>query len=135
MFFQEFQKLLLKTLLAMMLLLLLDVRNGLVDMRNTDTERSVSFLPGETAMRWKRLVNPLGGSAFDQLNGFGDGNCGRERQQDVRVVMGPIHNKCLHFVLPGNTTDVWPKVLLKILVNQSSSSFGAKDAMHQVACV
>ncbi len=96
----------------MMLLLVLNVRNRLRHVRDTDAERSISFLPSETTMRWKRLVNPLGGSAFDQLNGFGDGNCGRERQQDVRMVMGPTDCERSDFVLTGDATDIWPKAFL-----------------------
>src|ERR1041384_1738259 len=51
---QECQELLLKGHLAMMLLLPLNVAHGHVFLRNPNAECAITFLPGKSALIWKR---------------------------------------------------------------------------------
>jgi len=49
----------------------MDVGDGGLDLRHADAKRARSFLPGEAAVDGKRVVDPFGRAAFDQLNRFG----------------------------------------------------------------
>jgi hypothetical protein len=66
-FFEQSNKLLLKRHLAMVLLLGLDVLDGPVQKRHADSEGAVFDLPAKESVFRERVMHPLGGAAFDEL--------------------------------------------------------------------
>ena len=79
-FLQQRQKLLLKTLFTMMLLLILNVIDNGVQLRNADAEGAVFFLPRKEPLIGKILVNPFRGTALDKLHSLGNGQGCRQGQ-------------------------------------------------------
>ena len=69
---QQRQELLLKTTGAMMLPLIPDIFRNRIQLRDADAERAVFLLPSKEPLIGKRLVNPFGRAAFDQLQRLGD---------------------------------------------------------------
>lgn len=72
MFFEEGEVFFLKGFAAVVFGLVFDVGNGFVQLGHADAEGAVAFLPGEIVQGRKGFMQPEGGLAFDESNGFGD---------------------------------------------------------------
>ena len=70
--FQQHQKFLLKRHPTMVFLLSFDVRDGVVQLRYADAERTVFLLPRKQAMFWKSFMDPFGRATLDQLQRLGN---------------------------------------------------------------
>ncbi len=64
----------------MMFLLLFYIIDDGLQLRDAHTERAVFFLPGKEPLVGKGLMNPFGGTAFDELHRLGHGHRRREGQ-------------------------------------------------------
>ena len=53
-------------------LLALDVLNGLVQLRNADTEGAVFHLPSKESVLREGVMDPFGRAAFDELQRLGN---------------------------------------------------------------
>ena len=67
MFLQQRQELILKRHFAMMLSLIHDVLSGFVQLRHTDSEGAVLFLPAKEAMFREGFMHPFRRTALDKL--------------------------------------------------------------------
>ena len=72
MLLEQRQKLLLKCHLPVMRFLVSDVLDGLVQLRNADTEGSVFHLPSKEPVLWKGVMHPLGRASLDKLQCLGN---------------------------------------------------------------
>jgi hypothetical protein len=60
--------------------LIIDISNRILQLRYADSECRVSVLPRERSSR-QMIVDPFRRAAFDQLNGFGNGNGRRQERR------------------------------------------------------
>src|SRR5437879_10725848 len=113
----------------MMVLLDFDVLTNFVQLRKAHAERAVFFLPGKEPLFEKRLVNPLGRTALDQLHRLGNRKSRWQGEQDVDVVLRPADRDGFHFVLPRDAAQERPKSLAKRRGDKRTAFFRAEDAM------
>ena len=74
---------------AMMLLLRADVGDGLVNTRDANRERPISFLPRDVAKRRKRFMQPLRRITLEQLHRLGNRERRRQAHQRVDMIRTP----------------------------------------------
>ena len=113
----------------MMFPLVSDVFNDSVQLRHADTEGTVFFLPPKEAVFRKAFMHPLGGTAFDQLQCFGNRESRRQRQKEMDVVLHTTDRHGFHSVLARNTAEKRPKPFAQRGRDLRAASFGAEDAM------
>jgi hypothetical protein len=130
MFLEERQKLLLKSHFPMIILLALDVLNGLVQHGHTDSKGTVFGLPAKEAVLRKSIMDPFGRTAFDELQSFGNRESGGQGKEEMDVV-GPAANfDGLHLVLPGDTAQKGPESIAQLRRDERKTFLGAEDAME-----
>jgi hypothetical protein len=94
---------------AMMFGLALNVFRRVLNAGDSDAECAVTFLPLEIPMLLERVVNPFGRIAFEKLDGLRRGERGRNREEDMHMVLHTANDQCLHFVLTGDAAEVRPE--------------------------
>jgi hypothetical protein len=127
---EERQKLLLKSHSSVVLLLALDVLNGLVQQRHTDRKGTVFDLPTKEAVLGEGVVNPFGRAAFEELQDLGNRESGRQRQEDVNVVGHPSNFEGLHLVLASDPAQEGPESIAQLRRDEGTTLFGAEDAVE-----
>jgi len=127
---QESDELLLESPRPVMFLLVLDIGNRTVNSGNADAESSITLLPRKIPLRGEGFMNPFGRIAFEQLQGFGACEGGRQGQQHVNMVLHAPYHQCFHLVLSGRTAQVWPEARLQFRRDKPTPSLRAKDAMQ-----
>jgi hypothetical protein len=80
-------------------------------------------------MLGKSFVYPFGRTAFDELKRLGDGECGRKRKQQVRMIFDAANLESPHFVLVGDSTHERPKLLSELGSDKRATFFRAKHTM------
>ena len=129
MFLEQRQEFRLKGHLAIVLLLALDLLNGLVQEGHTNTEGPIFHLPTEELLLRECLMHPFGGATFNELQSFGNGKSRGQRQQDVNMVWHAADFNGLHSILPGDAAQKWPEPLAQSRRDEGPAFFGAKDAV------
>ena len=129
--FQKNFNFLSKRRLAMVLGLGLDVFGRVLDAGDPDAERTISLLPLEIPMLLQRVVNPFRRIAFEKLDRLGNRKRGRNRKQNVNVVLHSACDQELHFVLAGDAAEVGPKTFLQRGLDERSPLFRGEHAMHE----
>ena len=115
----------------MMFVLPLNVRDGVIHLRNPNTECAISFLPGEFSIPRKSVLHPLGRAALDQLQRLGDRHRRRERQQKMDVILHSPDGHGLYFVFFCDPSHERPEAFLRFQVDGRFALFGAEYAMVQ----
>jgi hypothetical protein len=128
-FLQKRDELRLKIAPSMMFFLARDVRNCGTRLRHPDGESSVTFLPFKIFFL-HCLVHPERRCALKLSHGFCNRDRGRQREQNVNVVLRTANGQCLEAVLARNPAHVRPKSRLDLLRNRCVSFLGGKDAME-----
>jgi hypothetical protein len=111
--FQKASEFILKANPRVMPLLIINVTNGVFYLRNPDAEDPVGILP------YKRpplqpVVHPLRGTTFDQLNGFGDHQRHRQRQQNVDMIFNPTDRERFEIIGSGYASNIGPQSGLNV---------------------
>src|SRR6185503_19708349 len=132
---QQRQEFLLERFIAMMLLLLADVANERVQLRHAHVERPIFFLPLEKSVFGEDVVNPLGGTALDQLGSLCDRQGGRKRKEQVNRIFDSTDFDGLHFVLPGDAAHERPPSLTQGWRDEFAPLFCAENQMNMIAHV
>ena len=114
MLLQQSQELLLKGHLAMMLFLVADVSNGFVEQRHADAKGALFYLPPEKLVLGKCVMHPFGRTAFYELQGFGNRESRRQRQQHMRVVWHAAYFQSFHLMLAGDPAHKWPETFAQV---------------------
>src|ERR1044071_7036352 len=115
----------------MMLYLPMNVGARALQLRDTDGESAVVFLPGEPGQLRTNLMHPLGRAALDELYRFRDRKGGRGREQQVNVVFRPSRGETGHPVGPGDTPEVREELGLQLGMDELPALFGAEHAMDE----
>jgi len=103
---QNRPKLLLKTDLAMMRLLILYVSDYRVQARGTHAESAVAFLPGKLS---PLFAHPFRGVRFQQKNGFRQRKLGRQVKQQMHMILRAAYRERYHPVILANPGQIRPQ--------------------------
>lgn len=74
-------------------------------------------------------MNPFGRTALDQLHRLGHRHRGRQRKQNVDVVLHTADFDGLHFVLACDAAQKWPQPVAQFRRDERATFLGAEDAM------
>jgi len=75
----------------MMRLLVFDVLDDLVQLRNANAEGAIFYLPFKQSVLWKSIMDPFRRAALDELQRLGNRESRRQSQENVYMVgMPPI---------------------------------------------
>lgn len=129
MLFEKIQILLLKGFLSMVCFLVVDVGDGFVQLRHADRERAVTFLPREIPLVGKRFMNPQRRTTLDQLYSLCQRNGGRQRKQNMHMVIRPTDGHGLHLVFASDAAKVSPKPRSDFGCDETLPLFGAENVM------
>jgi len=129
MFLQQGEELFLEAHFTMMLFLGFDVTNDSIQLRETYGERAIFGLPGKETLIGECFMNPFRGASLDELHGFGNRHCRRQREQQMNMIGDAPNAQGFHFVLTRNATQIRPKSFPKLLGNEWLPLPGAEDAM------
>ena len=129
MLLEKIQILLLKGFLSMVCFLVVDVGDGFVQLRHADRERAVTFLPREIPLVGKRFMNPQRRTTLDQLYSLCQRNGGRQRKQNMHMVIRPTDGHSLHLVFAGDAAKVSPKPRSDFGCDEMLPLFGAENVM------
>ena len=125
---QDGQKLRLEIPLAMMFNLIGDVVRCGFDLRASDGECAVSLLPCEV---WQSTIiaHPMRRGTLNLAHGRGDRHGGRQREQEVNMVIHASNFESLDFKFARDSSHVGPKPSLNIRRNDLAPLLGGEDAM------
>src|ERR1035438_5813840 len=112
-----------------MLFLVLYVPLHDLNLRRTDAERSVSFLPG------KAIPHPPGRASFELLNRMGKGAGRRQHKQQMNMIGGSARGHKRETLAARNAAQVGIEFGGTGGWYQRTTLFGAEDTMNEIARV
>lgn len=127
--FEKLQILFLKRFFPVVCFLVVDVGDGFVQLRHADRERAVTFLPREIPLVGKRFMNPQRRTTLDHLCRLRQRNSGRQRKQNMHMVIRAADGHSLHLVFAGDAAKVSPKPQSDFGCDETSPLFGAENVM------
>src|SRR5260221_11520385 len=80
----------------------------------TDAKGPVSVLPGEATASSNCLLNPAGGTSFENLQSFAHGSLRRYCKETMYVVFDPTKEQCFKTVSARNSSKIRPDLLLDV---------------------
>jgi len=119
---------------AMMLFLACDVFQGRANLRPSDRERAITFLPFK-AFDLAGLMHPERGYTFDFPHCRGYRHRRRQRKQEMNVVLYSADAKRLHLVLARDASHVGPQTRLDFCDDGLAPLLGGEDTMEDRATV
>ena len=112
----------------MMLLLVNDVIDRLVCLRNTNTERGITFLPFKRPA--SLFVDPSRRICFDLLDGSRKSHGGRQHKKHMDVVGSTADRDRGRTNIPCNPSDECPRAVLKVGWNMDVAIFCRENAVN-----
>ena len=122
--------LVLKTPLAVMCLLRLDVSHQLPNVSGTDGKQPVSSLPGES--RHTLLLHPDRRSRFDLRHDFRGRSRRRQTQCEMDVIGHTSSAKTFAIHLSGSTRKIGIQRIRKLVRDKRLTIFGAENNVHKI---
>src|SRR5258707_15863078 len=117
-----------------MLLLLLDVRGDLPDVRLADAEDSVSALPGKPGRPGGRLGDSARGAYLYLADHVGVGDRRRHFDEEMDVILHPTDRAQRPTLLPENAAEVGVETRFERRVDERCTLFrGENDVCKQTA--
>ena len=115
----------------MMCSLIANISDSRLLCRYSNAKCAITFLPLERAHVWKCLMNPLGRVSLKELDRFGHGYRGGQRNQNMYMIRDPTDCNSPNFVFPRHAAQIGPKALTYIRSQKRRAIFCAPDAMNE----
>ena len=122
--------LVLKTPLAVVRLLLVDVPDERAEIRRANGKHSVSALPGE--VRNSLLFHPHGRGRFDLRHDLRSHSGGSQSHRKMNMVSNPTHAKTFAVQFAGRSCEIRMKVAGDVIADERKTIFRAEDDVHQI---
>jgi hypothetical protein len=119
---------------AMMFALTTDVFRHIGHLRLAHGECAVSVLPAKPAQTGKRLFDPRGRAAFDQLRRFADCQGRWKAEQKVNVVLDAANHRGLQPVFASDASEIRPDTFLDVGANPRFAILGAENDVAMEGC-
>lgn len=132
MLFQERQKFILETDLAMMRLLPLDVAPYLANQGLAHPKPSIPTLPGEVGIRRTLRLDPFRRSLLHVLHRFAQGNLAREIEQNMSVIRNRIDQHTRRFQILQHHRHVGMKILPDVIAENRLTILRAENKVDVV---
>lgn len=133
-FLQERDELRLKTAPPMTFLLACDIRNCGARLRRPDGKCAVALLPLKVPLPL-RLVHPERRCALNLSHCIRDWKRGRQREENVNVILCSPNGQGFETMLSRDTSDVRPKSRLNLLRDRPATFLRGEDTMKQRATI
>jgi len=114
---------------SMVFFLAVDVIHDLVHIGFAYAECSIPELPGKSRPLWPLLMHPFAGIGFDKAKRIRNGNCGRQTDQKVHMILHAINGQRFAFKFACQAAEIGMKFRLQLRNNRSRSLFRAEDEM------